>query len=232
MPEERQIGKRKKITFVLFCIVTICITLTFIAIANSRNEIRIEPQHQFIHGGDSFDVAIICNPMEPIKSWEFTISYDPTLIIANSVTEGNFFSGYPTFFSPNVTIDNVNGTITKLYDLIVGQGNVTGPGTLITINFTSIALSGVSLIQISDAGVTNETEYLNLSTYGGEIQLYGDYYPWDINHDGRTDYIDASIIVLHFSENVDPPGSQPWDVVADGVIDYRDVSALVRHFGE
>ena len=54
---------------------------------------------------------------------------------------------------------------------------------------------------------------------------------WDVNNDGTTDYIDASRIVLHFSEE-GPPGWIWEDLYVDGRVDYIDCSIFVRHFSE
>ncbi len=102
---------------------------------------------------------INCTPSKPIKSWEVSLEYNPLALELINVTEGNFFAGYNTFFTIH-DINNDNGTAT-IYSLIVGAGNVTNEGTLLNLTFKTKTLSGTYNINITDFGITNETQYLN-----------------------------------------------------------------------
>ncbi|HVQ00730.1 MAG TPA: hypothetical protein VMT57_04375, partial [Candidatus Thermoplasmatota archaeon] len=73
-----------------------------------------------------------CSPARPVKGFELKVAFNPTYLKVDNVTEGDFFQGYSTFFN-NGTIDNQAGTIINVYDLIVGQGNVTTNGSLVMI---------------------------------------------------------------------------------------------------
>lgn len=193
------------------------------------NEINVTPPFEFQPAENSFDVVIYCVPSQPIKSFEFKLSFDSNLLQANSVAPGTFFDGYPTFFSAGI-IDNTAGTITEIYSLIIGQGNITAPGSLIIINFTGTGTAGVSSIRIYDDGLTNETMYLVHETNDGSIQFYNGFLPWDVNQDGEVDYLDCSLTIAHYMDIVSPPGSQPWDILINGVVDYLDLSVLVSHY--
>jgi hypothetical protein len=57
------------------------------------------------------------------------------------------------------------------------------------------------------------------------------YPPWDINKDGRVNYLDASLLISHYGQT-GTPGWIPEDIVADGDIQYLDMSSLVHHYGE
>ena len=59
--------------------------------------------------------------------------FDASLLQVNSVTEGDIFDNYTTFFNPG-TIDNVGGSVTNIFGLVIGQGNVSGNGSFITIS--------------------------------------------------------------------------------------------------
>ena len=123
-----------------------------------------------VSGSDTFTISIYCEPGEPLKSFEFSLSFDETLIHANSVTEGDIFDGYDTFFNDG-SIDNENGEISSVFDLIVGSGNVTDAGYLVNISFTAQGVSGSSSINLVDAGVTDETEYLPISVSNGSVEI-------------------------------------------------------------
>ena len=87
----------------------------------SDTEVSISPTSQIVSASEDFTVSIYCEPGQPIKAFEFKISFDDTLLIANTVTEGNIFNGFSTFFNSG-TIDNSSGTIIDIYGLILGDG--------------------------------------------------------------------------------------------------------------
>lgn len=120
-----------------------------------------------IHVGDVFAVSISCQPDEPIKAFEFKLSFNPIIVQALLVEEGNIFSGYQTFFNKGI-IDNTNGTINDIYNLIVGQGNVTHVGTFVDITFIASA-PGSTMLDMYDEGVTNETTYVDISVVDGNV---------------------------------------------------------------
>ena len=107
---------------------------------------------------ETFSINISCVPSEPIKGWEFKISFDPSIIQVETIYEGAFFNGYPSFFVSGI-IDNTNGTISEIYDLIVGQGNVSSQGVLLKVFFRAVA-EGETIISFSNVGLVNETQYL------------------------------------------------------------------------
>ena len=92
------------------------------------------PLNQIVSPNESFNISINCNPGQPIKSYEFKISFDASLIEANSVSEGDIFNGYSTYFNSGI-INNSAGTIINIYGLILGSGNVSSPGSFVNINF-------------------------------------------------------------------------------------------------
>src|SRR5205807_9627364 len=68
--------------------------------------------------GDIFTLPISIKFAVDLTSWQFSLSFDQTILQANSVTEGPFLSSGGTnitSFGPGV-IDNGNGTITLVTD--------------------------------------------------------------------------------------------------------------------
>ncbi len=57
----------------------------------------------------------------------------------------------------------MNGRITKLYNLVLGPGNTTEAGTLVIVQFECI-YSGQTSITLDAVGLTNETQYLDVTT--------------------------------------------------------------------
>lgn len=137
-----------------------------------NNLVYVSPSNQIVPPQDSFDISIYCEPDQPIKSFEFKLSFDSSLIEADSVTEGDIFNGYSTFFNSG-TINNTAGTILNVYGLILGNGNVTTAGSFANISFTTKDVSGISYLNLYDFGVTNESTYVSISVTNGSVQIDG-----------------------------------------------------------
>jgi len=132
-----------------------------------------------VYKGQSFNINISLYPSLPIKSFELKIRFDPKILKANYVIPGDFFDGWETFNSPNFgVINNEKGTIINIYHLILGVGNTTRSGSLVFINFTALS-DGTSNIEIYDAGITNETKYLDLKVSNGMVNVISNEYRYD-----------------------------------------------------
>jgi hypothetical protein len=138
--------------------------------ADSPTLVQVSPASKSVSAGQTFTLNISCTPGQPIKSYEFKISFNPSLLQANSVTEGNIFSGYTTFFN-NGTINNSVGTIINVYGLILGTGTVSSPGTCARISFTARLASGTSAVGLYGVGVTNTTTYVPVTVTNGSVTL-------------------------------------------------------------
>jgi hypothetical protein len=136
---------------------------------NKINTVNISPNETTTSIYQPFTVTILCEPIQMIKAWEITISYDPLYLQVADVTQGNIFNGYETFPSPDTVIDNVNGTITRLYSLILGKDSmVMNNGSLASIQFISMAI-GKTNIDITMVGLTNSTMYIPVQIFDGTV---------------------------------------------------------------
>lgn len=135
------------------------------------NTVRISPNETTIGIYQTFTITILCEPIQMIKAWEITISYDPLYLQAAEVVQGNIFNGYETYSSPNIIIDNENGTITRLYSLTLGEGNmVINNGSLASIQFIGMA-TGNTTIDITMIGLTNSTMYVPVQSFNGNVTI-------------------------------------------------------------
>jgi len=130
--------------------------------------VGVDPVSNTVSPGETFTVNVSCVPGQAIKSFEFGLSFNASLLQANSVSEGNIFDGFDTFFNDG-TINNTAGTIVDIYGLIVGAGSVSDAGTFVTISFTVLLTTGVSSLGLSLVGVTNETEYVPVVVSNGTV---------------------------------------------------------------
>jgi chitodextrinase len=132
--------------------------------------VKVNPLSQTISSGNTFTISIACVPAQAIKSFELKVVFNPSLLKANSVSQGNIFKSYTTFFNAG-TIDNVGGTIKNIYDLILGTGSVSSSGTLVTISFTAKSTPGTSSINLNTVGITNNVGYLPITITNGSVQI-------------------------------------------------------------
>jgi hypothetical protein len=105
-----------------------------------------------------------------LYAWQFDISFDPGILAAQAVEEGDFLStGGSTFFVPG-TIDNGAGTITFNGDTLEGNiPGVSGSGLLAQVQFQAIALGtspvGLANVSLLDSGLNN----IGAATMDGSI---------------------------------------------------------------
>lgn len=174
-----QRGINKRVTLFPTVLVVILLFTTVVPLpvkADGPTLVQVSPSNTIVSALQTFSLNISCIPSQPIKSFELKISYDPSLLQANSVTEGTIFSGHTTFFNDG-TIDNSAGTIINIYNLILGSENVSNPGTLVTVSFTAKTFSGVSTIDLYDVGVTDDLGYVSITVSDAAVTVIGENQP-------------------------------------------------------
>jgi PKD repeat protein len=169
----------KKVSRDACAAVKVCVVVFFVMFAfgvviveAADTSISINPVSQSVSAGAAVSIIVNGVPEQPVKAFELKVSFNPSLLQVTSVSEGDLFDGYTTFFNPGI-INNVAGTIVNVYDLIVGPGNVTDAGVLVTINFTARSTSGTSPLSLYDVRVTNETDYIAVSVSSASVTVTG-----------------------------------------------------------
>jgi hypothetical protein len=122
--------------------------------------ISIGPSPTVVHIGDTFTLDVLIGETDPgpsddvadLFAYQFSVSYDPSLLSATSVSEGSFLSSAgPTFFIPGV-IDDVAGLITFSAATLLGPiAGASGSGSLLRIEFTALALGTSAVTPLFDA---------------------------------------------------------------------------------
>ena len=96
-----------------------------------------------------------------LAGWEADIAFDPNVLEAIEVTEGDFLKseGGGTFFQGG-TIDNTVGKITGLFSARISESGVSGTGTLLSVIFkakaageTQVTLENFEFISITDGAI-------------------------------------------------------------------------------
>ena len=168
------------------------------------------------------------DPDTTIAGVQFNLSFDHTILQANSVTEGDLLDqgGASTFFVGG-TIDNVAGTITDVAGAIITPGQtVSSAGTFATISFTALA-AGTSALTLSGVVVGDITgTAVSITVTGGSVTVYAN---WDVNMDGDVNVLDMTLVGQHWGET----GANHWireDVNSDGTVDVLDMIVIGQHW--
>ena len=90
--------------------------------------------------GDTFTLRLSADNMTDLAGWQADIIFDPDILKANNVSEGNFLKqkGGRTHFRKG-TINNQKGKIAGLSSTRISQGGVDGEGRLLSVTFTAKA---------------------------------------------------------------------------------------------
>ena len=90
--------------------------------ADPATAVTVEPASKVVGVGETFTVDIVVDPDTDIAGAQFSLSFDPSVVTANDVTEGNLLSqgGASTYFIPGI-IDNGAGTITGVFGAITAS---------------------------------------------------------------------------------------------------------------
>jgi hypothetical protein len=155
------------------CIVFFLVCFAGVVLVEAAStSLSITPVSQTVSAGTMVNISVEGVPQQPVKAFELKVAFNPSILQATAVSEGDFFGSYTTFFNQGV-IDNVAGTIVNVYDLIVGPGNVSNPGVLVLINFTAKSTNGVSTLRLYDVRLTNETNYISVSVSSASVTVTG-----------------------------------------------------------
>jgi len=195
--------------------------------------VYISPSDQRVCQSDVFTVNVGVDPEVAIASAQFDLSFDPSLLSAHNVAEGNLFgqNGASASFDPG-TIDNVAGTVTNVHGAILQQGgSVSASGTLAVVSFTAKTADGTSPLHLSDVVVGDaggQPVEIVVSNGVVSVRTCPD---WDVNGDVCISVLDIILVGQRFAQT----GSQGWtreDVNNDGTIDVLDIILIGQHFGE
>ena len=133
----------------------------------------ISPNYKEVYKDESFILELRINTNASVFAFEVEILFNPSILRANSVVEGDFLKkdGASTF----VAVNKINNTAGKIEFAITRFGiqtGVSGQGSLIIINFTAVS-AGSSNIEIGEGKLVdpNLQEIPNPETTDGLIDV-------------------------------------------------------------
>ena len=186
-----------------------------------------------VEKGDTFTLRLNAANITDLAGWQTDIAFDPALLKANAVTEGNFLKqGGRTFFQKG-SIQNKQGKITGIKTARTSTGGVTGEGTLLSVRFTALA-NGKGLVVFrnfragsSDGQIISSTPPETMIV----VERRAPTFPaWDVNTDGITNATDVELVTAALGQK--SPKNPRLDVNGDGVVDGKDLALVAEHLGE
>jgi hypothetical protein len=136
--------------------------------------ISISPSTQNVNTGETFTVSISVVPNNAIAGIQFSMTFDPSLVSAGIVQEGNLLTrnGASSYFSPG-NIDNVNGKITGVFGAITTPGQtVSASGTFATIILTAGTTGGACPLNLVNVIIADMyANALPISMVNGSVNI-------------------------------------------------------------
>ena len=182
-----------------------------------------------IHAGDTFTLNIRAENVFDLAGWQFDIVFDPTILEAISVSEGDFLKMGSTTFFQSGSIDNVTGKITGLSVARLSAQGVTGTGVLLQVRFkaksageTELALQNVQFGDVTGT-ITAAGPHQIRITVEAELAT------GDVNRDGVVSILDLILIAQQLGRRV--AAGSPVDLNGDGVVSILDLILTARSLG-
>ena len=166
------------------------------SVAQSEAVIYVSPEMNSAAPGESFNIVVDVKQAENVYSWQFKLSWDPTILEVQEVQEGGFLSQggvYKTQFQEY--INNVAGNLVVVC-FFLGEprsSSASGDGTLATVTF-----------------YVKDTGYTSLLLYDTEML---DYDIVELPHTSEPGYFQYGVtiptlnVVLPSTVDSLPPGS-------------------------
>ena len=162
----------KGVTIFLTLALALCFPSSVSAVETTI--VSVSAPNQPIHSGEQFTVNIVVEPGTAIAGMQFDLTFDPLLVTADSVEEGNLLTqdGASTYFNPG-EIDNEAGTITGVFGAIISPGQtVSTIGTFATITLTAGTEGGTCPLTLSGVAVGDmDGQSVPVSVVNGEVTI-------------------------------------------------------------
>ena len=155
-----------------------------------------------IHIDDTFTLDISAEAVFDMAGWQFDIAFDPAILEAISVSEGNFLKTGGTTFFQGGSIDNVAGKITALSAARLSAQGVSGTGTLVQVRFKAKSAGETKLVlQNFEFGATTG-DLIPAGPHQVSITVEGRLATGDVNRDGRVSILDLILVAQQLGRRV------------------------------
>jgi hypothetical protein len=160
-------------TLIIVLIIALGLVPLSTAVADEPTTVSISAPSG-VNPGEQFTINIAVEPGTSIAGMQFNLAFDPAVVTADSVTEGNLLSqgGATTYFSPG-TINNVAGSISGVAGAITTPGqSVAAPGNFAVLTMTASAQGGTSALTLSGVVVGDiNGQAVEISVVSSEVVI-------------------------------------------------------------
>ena len=180
-----------------------------------------------IHIGDTFSLDISAETVFDLAGWQFDIVFDPAVLEAINVNEGNFLkmAGGTTFFHGG-SIDNIAGKITGLSAARLSAEGVSGTGSLLQVKFKAKSAGETELaLQKFEFGTTTG-EDIPAGPREIRIVVEEELATGDVNRDGRVSILDLILVAQQLGKRVS--AGSPVDINRDGIVSILDLIRVAQ----
>ena len=181
--------------------------------------------------GDPITLRLTANDVTDLAGWQTDISFDPDVLEAVEVNEGDFLKAESgdTFFLQG-TINNAAGKITSI-SAAKFKGSGSGTGTLLLVTFKAKAVGETRVMLSNFFAGTSGGETISSDAPEIAITIEDRAFPaWDVNQDGQVNILDLSLVAQYLGGNA---ASNPQaDVNGDGIINILDLIVVAQYLGE
>ena len=182
-----------------------------------------------IHIDDTFTIDISAENVFDLAGWQFDIAFDPAILEAISVSEGNFLKTGGTTFFQGGSIDNVAGKITALSAARLSAQGVSGTGTLVQVRFKAKSAGETKLVlQNFEFGATTG-DLIPAGPHQVSITVEGRLATGDVNRDGRVSILDLILVAQQLGKRVS--AGSAVDLNRDGVVSILDLILAAQAIG-
>ena len=201
-----------------------------VSTVSTKASVRYVFSEPVIHVSDTFTLDISAEEVYDLAGWQFDIAFDPTVLEAVGVSEGDFLKidGGTTFFQRG-TIDNRSGKIKGLSSASLSKDGASGTGTLLSVTLaaktagqTQLRLENFQLADITGVSIA-------AGPHEVVITVEGQLVTGDVNRDGQVSILDMVLVARHFGETV--PANSEVDINGDGIISILDLILVAQHMG-
>ena len=184
-----------------------------------------------IHIGDTFEFDVRAESISDLAGWQFDIAFDPTVLEAVDVSEGDFLKTDvgSTFFQSG-RIDNTAGKITGLIAGRIAEGGVSGSGSVLQVRFkakaegeTELALQNFLFGSVTEESIPAGPLEIHVTVQ--ERLLTG-----DVNRDGVVNILDLIRVAQQLGKRVSADSAV--DINGDGVVNIFDLTLVAQGIGK
>lgn len=142
-----------------------CAALAMIAAPVSQcGVVQFSPFDPQTPVGSSVTLDLTIHDVFDLYAFQFDLKFNPAVVAANSVTEGDFLPLAGSTIFDGGTIDNTSGTISLIFDTLSSAiAGSSGTGVLATFSFTALAVGDPRLEIVNITALDSSFDDLTLT---------------------------------------------------------------------